>query len=53
MTTSSSKFRTNKEAPTEPFKRSVASCLKAAYAHLEEGIQNNWREFSIQVPDIR
>src|SRR3954471_10286225 len=30
MTTSSSKFRTgSKEAPTEPFKRSVASCLKA------------------------
>ncbi|MFK4643348.1 cobaltochelatase CobT subunit [Bradyrhizobium ottawaense] len=29
MTTSNSKFRSTKEAPTEPFKRSVASCLKA------------------------
>ncbi|MCJ9706294.1 hypothetical protein, partial [Bradyrhizobium sp. SHOUNA76] len=29
MTTSNSKFRNTKEAPTEPFKRSVASCLKA------------------------
>src|SRR3954466_11924437 len=31
MSTSSSnsKFRNTKEAPTEPFKRSVASCLKA------------------------
>src|SRR5919109_137202 len=30
MSTSNSKFRTgNKEAPTEPFKRSVAACLKA------------------------
>src|SRR4051794_19116696 len=28
-TTSNSKFRNTKEAPTEPFKRSVASCLKA------------------------
>ena len=29
MTTSNSKFRSSKEAPTEPLKRSVASCLKA------------------------
>ena len=29
MTTSNSKFRNTKEAPTEPFKRSVAACLKA------------------------
>src|SRR3569623_3729963 len=29
MTTSNSKFRNTKEAPTEPFTRSVASCLKA------------------------
>src|SRR6201982_1664065 len=30
MTTSNSKFRTGaKEAPTEPFKRAVSSCLKA------------------------
>src|SRR5437660_11952973 len=28
-TSSNSKFRNTKEAPTEPFKRSVASCLKA------------------------
>ena len=28
-TPSNSKFRNTKEAPTEPFKRSVASCLKA------------------------
>jgi cobaltochelatase CobT len=30
MTTSNSKFRTgSKEAPTEPFKRAVTSCLRA------------------------
>ena len=29
MSISNSKFRNNREAPTEPFKRSVASCLKA------------------------
>ena len=30
MTTSNSKFRTGpKEAPTEPFKRSVTACLRA------------------------
>src|SRR5213075_41409 len=29
MSISNSKFRNTKEAPTEPFKRSVASCLKA------------------------
>src|SRR5438045_7326306 len=29
MTTSNSKFRSTKEAPTEPFKRAVTSCLRA------------------------
>jgi cobaltochelatase CobT len=29
MSTSNSKFRSTKEAPTEPFKRAVTSCLKA------------------------
>ena len=29
MSISNSKFRNNREAPTEPFKRAVASCLKA------------------------
>src|SRR3982075_528616 len=29
MTTSNSKFRSSKEAPTEPFKRAVTSCLRA------------------------
>src|SRR5215510_194687 len=29
MSSSNSKFRNTREAPTEPFKRSVASCLKA------------------------
>jgi len=29
MSISNSKFRNTREAPTEPFKRSVASCLKA------------------------
>jgi cobaltochelatase CobT len=29
MSTSNSKFRNTKEAPTEPFKRAVTSCLKA------------------------
>jgi hypothetical protein len=29
----------------------VAASLAAASSHLEEGRQNNWREFSIQVPD--
>lgn len=29
----------------------VSACLEAASGHLEEGIKNNWREFSIQVPD--
>ena len=29
MSISNSKFRSTREAPTEPFKRSVASCLKA------------------------
>lgn len=29
----------------------VSACLEAASSHLEEGRQNNWREFAIQVPD--
>jgi len=29
MSTSNSKFRSSKEAPTEPFKRAVTSCLRA------------------------
>src|SRR2546423_10727306 len=29
MTTSNYKFRSSKEAPTEPFKRAVTSCLRA------------------------
>jgi len=29
----------------------VSASLETASAHLEEGQQNNWREFSIQVPD--
>src|SRR5437016_12451275 len=29
MSTSNSKFRSTKEAPTEPFKRAVTSCLRA------------------------
>ncbi|MEN8007469.1 MAG: bacillithiol biosynthesis BshC [Candidatus Krumholzibacteriota bacterium] len=29
----------------------VTACLEAASMHLEEGARDNWREFSIQVPD--
>ena len=29
----------------------VCACLEAASLHLEEGKKDNWREFSIQVPD--
>ena len=56
MSISNSKFRNNREAPTEPFKRAVTSCLKAiakALTRSEESIKIRAKADGLEIAKLR